>query len=217
MSSIEAIARTLSLLVAAWALTACSMAPTAADPDSDAPEASIVRSRGLDPPASYREALRQWHAVTDVNSWIGARFEYDFQRAMQLSENQRALGPPVRIHDPDDFYGRPSGICVDLARFAVETLRTVSPQANARYLMIEFDPARVSGNTLRRHWLVQYESEGRLYFFADSKRPGHVAGPYESVGQFIDAYARYRQRPIVSYRTLPTYERTLRRPARLPR
>jgi hypothetical protein len=44
--------------------------------------------------------------------------------------------------------------------------------------MIEFDPVSLAGNTLRRHWIASYERNGMRYFFADSKRPGHIAGPY---------------------------------------
>jgi len=76
--------------------------------------------------------------------------------------------------------------------------------------MMEFDPVVMSGNTLRRHWVASYQRDGRLYFFADSKRPGHVAGPYTTVKQFIDEYAMYRGRRIVSYKDLESYERKLK-------
>ena len=101
----------------------------------------------------------------------------------------------------------------DLSRFAVETLRAVAPSAKAAYLMIEFDPAVISGNTLRRHWVVKFERDGKLYFFADSKRPGHIAGPYSTVQEFIDQYSQYRQRRIVSYRALESHERQLKKHA----
>ena len=48
---------------------------------------------------------------------------------------------------------------------------------------------------------------GKVFFFADSKRPGHIAGPYDSVAAFIGDYARYRGRRIVSYRELESYRR----------
>ena len=79
--------------------------------------------------------------------------------------------------------------------------------------MIEFDPAVISGNTLRRHWVVKFERDGKLYFFADSKRPGHIAGPYSTVQEFIDQYSQYRQRRIVSYRALESHERQLKKHA----
>jgi hypothetical protein len=189
------------------------MVPAAVDPTSDAPE-TISRQRsvaGL--PASYAEAIGKWRSPSDVNEWIGARFEYDLDRAMKLSENQRERGPPVQIHEPSFFFDRPTGVCVDLARFAVETLRATVPSGKAAYLMIEFDPTVIAGNTLRRHWVVQYEVDGKLYYFADSKRPGHVAGPYGTVQEYIEQYSQYRQRRIVSYRTMDSYERKLKKQA----
>ena len=162
-------------------------------------------------PASYSDALGRWQSADEVNAWIGARFEYDFERAAKLSESQRAQVDRVQVYKPEAFFAEPSGVCVDLARFALETLRVVAPASNPTYLMIEFDPVVISGNTLRRHWLVMFEREGKLYFFADSKRPGYVAGPYATAQEFIDHYARYRGRRIVTYRNLDSYERKSKR------
>jgi len=192
------------------AMIACANAQPVADPASDAPESRPPRATSMKLPASYAEALGTWRNVDDVNAWIGARFEYDSSRAARLSETQRTLKGRVEIHKPEAFFAEPSGICVDLARFAVETLRAVAPEAKPRYLMIEFDPVVIKGNTLRRHWVTQVERDGGLYFFADSKRPGHVAGPYASVEAYVEAYSRYRGRPIVAHRSVDTYERRLK-------
>lgn len=200
-------------LFAALALGAYGLKAFAAEQDSDAPDAPARRGGEAALPASYTEATRTWRSASEVNDWIGARFEYDRERAMKLSENQRGAGPRVHIHEPAEFYMRPVGVCVDLARFAVETLRITAPAARAAYLMIEFDPTVIAGNTLRRHWVVQYEADGKLYYFADSKRPGHVAGPYSMVQEYIDQYAQYRQRRIVAYRSMESYERRLRQQA----
>lgn len=195
---------------AACAMIACANAQPVADPASDAPESRPAVAAGMKLPATYPEALGTWRSVDDVNAWIGARFEYDSSRAARLSETQRTPKGRVEIHKPEAFFAEPSGICVDLARFAVETLRAVAPETRPRYLMIEFDPVVIKGNTLRRHWVTQVERDGALYFFADSKRPGHVAGPYASVEAYIEAYSRYRGRPIVSHRSLDSYERRLK-------
>ena len=202
----------LLTFVAGLALASCATAPGAVDPTSDAPDPAPRQVAVAGWPATHADALVQWRSPSDVNGWIAARFEYDLNRALQLAENQRERGPRVQIHEPSAFYERPTGVCVDLARFAVETLRTTAPATRPAYLMIEFDPAVIAGHTLRRHWVAQYEIDGQWYFFADSKRPGHVAGPYGSVAAYVADYARYRQRPIVSYRTVDTYERQLRKP-----
>jgi hypothetical protein len=186
-----------------------SAAAPAAPVDTDAPERD--RPRGvafLDAP-SYAQAIVQWHTAEDVNAWVGARFEYDDERAMRLSETQRANGP-LPIHPPADFFTAPKGVCVDLARFAVETLSAIAPELRPRYVMIEFDPVTIRGNALRRHWVAAFERGGKLYVFADSRRPGHIAGPYDTLQSYIDDYARYRGRDIVAFSERPTFARTVR-------
>ena len=105
------------------------------------------------------------------------------------------------------------GICVDLARFGVETLNAVMPSARARYLMIEFNPATVRGQVLRRHWVTLFDGPQGLWVMADSRRPGHLAGPYRSTDEFVQAYAAYRGRDIVAHRELDSFARKSR-PAR---
>lgn len=205
--------RVLPVVVLVLALTSCAMVPAGIDPRSDVPEARSRPAPVSDSPVSYAEALAKWRSPSELNDWIGARFDYDLDRAMTLSESQRALGPRVQIHEPSAFFARPTGVCVDLARFAVETLRATAPSAQAAYLMIEFGPTVIAGHTLRRHWVVQYEVDDKLYYFADSKRPGHAAGPYSTVQEYIEQYSRYRLRKIVAYRTLESYERTLKKQA----
>jgi hypothetical protein len=184
--------------------------PVTADPTSDAPESRSAYGGRHTEAASYGEALKLWRSAEEVNAWIGARFEYDMSRALQLSETQRQANGRMPIHAPEAFFAAPKGVCVDLSRFAVETLRAIAPDARAAYVMIEFDPVSISGNTLRRHWVASFERDGKRYFFADSKRPGHLAGPYGSTQEFIAEYAMYRGRRIVSFREVESFERKMR-------
>jgi hypothetical protein len=198
----------LAALVAV--VVACSALVDAADPTSDAPETRVSGASLLKEASSYNEALGIWRSAEDVNAWIGAKFQYDMSRALQLSETQRQQNGRLPIYPPETFFSVPSGVCVDLARFAVETLGAIAPQAKPRYVMIEFDPLSIAGNTLRRHWVASFERAGKLYFFADSKRPGHIAGPYESTPEFISEYAQYRGRAIVAFSEMESYERKAR-------
>lgn len=191
------------------ALTACASTPERADPLSDAPERALAVAP-YQAAASYDEALRVWRGAEDINAWIGARFRYDLARAMLLSETQRQQGNTLPITPPQEFFTAPSGVCVDLSRFAVETLRKLAPESKPDYVMIEFSPVGINGNTLRRHWVASFERDGQLYFFGDSKRPGHIAGPYASTAAYIGDYAQYRGREIVAHRVLPSYERQRR-------
>lgn len=212
----------IASLLLPLAFAGCAAAPRA-DPASDAPEPRVGQ-----PPAqrvavaSYADALMRWRDAEDVNAWIGAHFRYDLPRALQLSESQRARSEQrLPIHAPAAFFDAPSGVCVDLSRFAVETLRVVEPAAQARHLVIEFAPVQIQGQTLRRHWVAHFERDGAHYFFGDSKRPGHIAGPYAETADFIRDYAAWRGREIVAFRDAASTERTMRklvvRQAREPR
>lgn len=199
----------LFVLVPLLGLAAFAVAAQTADPLSDAPEHRF-HPASFTSAASYPDALAAWRTPEDVNAWIGARFEYNLTRAMRLSETQRENGLRLPIHEPEAFFADPSGVCVDLARFAVETLRRVDPGLEPRYLMIEFAPVAVGGNTLRLHWLASFMRDGGHHFFADSKRPGHIAGPYASVQEFVDQYGAYRGRQVVVFRELDSWQRRQR-------
>ncbi|RJP52959.1 MAG: hypothetical protein C4583_05715 [Anaerolineaceae bacterium] len=179
-----------------------------AETSSDAPEHTRDSTAAFKPARSFKEALEIWQTPEDINGWIAANFSYDMKRAMQLSETQRTnYAPPLSIYPPDEFFDIKAGVCVDLARFGVETLRRIDPQSDPKYLMIEFDPVHIAGNTLRLHWLVSFKRDGKAYFFADSKRPGHIAGPYSDTREFINVYEQYRVRKIVAFRELESYKK----------
>lgn len=201
--------------LAALAFALCLGVPcsNAADRLSDAPEDRERATHDAPNHASYAQALRAWRTPEDLNAWIGANFEYDGERSMLLSETQRAQKAGPAVYPPAEFFAAPKGICVDLSRFAVETLGAVAPKLKARYVMIEFDPAVIRGNTLRRHWVAAFERDGQRYFFADSKRPGHIAGPYATMQAFLDDYAKYRGREIVASRELESFRRRTKTPA----
>ena len=182
----------------------------AAKSSPDAPEYepdSTVLFKAAD---SYEDALGNWKTPEDISAWIAANFSYDMARAMRLSETQRAKGEQFSIYHPREFFVTKAGACVDLSRFGVETLRSIDPSSDPKYLMIEFDPVQITGNTLRFHWLASFKREGKSYFFADSKRPGHIAGPYSGPREFVEEYAQYRERRIVAFRELESYQKQRR-------
>ncbi|AMO24145.1 hypothetical protein [Ramlibacter tataouinensis] len=203
--------RGAALLIGAILLSGCgSLASNPGADFSDAPESRARPALAIPRHASYAEALAAWRGPEDVNAWIGAEFQYDMDRAVALSETARAGQPATPIIEPAAFYARPEGVCVDLARFAVETLRRVAPELRVRYLMIEFEPASVRGQVLRRHWVAVYENADGIRVVADSKRPGIIAGPYQTLQQFAEEYARLRGRQIVHYRELDSYQRKMK-------
>jgi hypothetical protein len=185
-----------------------------ADPSSDMPEGTRDSSAAFKSADSYEHALQVWKTPEDISAWISAYFSYDTHRAMRLSETQRAKNKDFTIYTPSQFFATKGGVCVDLSRFGVETLKSIDPQSDPKYLMIEFAPVHVAGNTLRLHWVASFKREGQIYFFADSKRPGHIAGPYKDAGEFIREYEHYRGRKILVFREGESYKKQQRTQAR---
>lgn len=156
---------------------------------------------------SYDQALSNWKTAEDINRWVAGSFVYDRARAIKLSSNRKNKKKGISIYKPSDFFVTKAGICVDLARFGVETLKKIDPNSDPNYLMIEFDPIQINGNTFRLHWLVSFKKDGKKYFFCDSKRPGFIAGPYNNTQAFINEYQPYRNRKIVAHRELESYQK----------
>lgn len=176
---------------------------------SDAP--ANADQQGVLPTRSYQEALVSWDHVDSVNHWIGKHFGYDMSRALKLGEgsDQRSQTP---ILTPEEFYENPNGVCLDLSRFAVETLRQISQDYDANYLMIEFEPLEIKGAVLRKHWITVYKDANDLFnFTADSKFPGRKYEGYKDVDLFIKEYELLRERKITNYKVVPSYKKNKKR------
>lgn len=162
------------------------------------------------PPAantiSYEEALQQWKTVSDVSHWIKENFRYDMERARLLAENNPSR-EKTAIFSPAELYQKRKGVCIDLSRFAVETIQAIDTTKRVQYLMIEFDPISINGSIIKKHWMAILQDPAGYYVLADSKRPGYVAGPYANVDDFIREYQAFRERRIVSWKVLRSYQK----------
>ena len=196
------------LMVLSVALCSCSSSGTARKL-SDAPEDLEKIHRALDYP-SYAVALEKWKSINDVADWMRQYFSYDLSRALELSETNRRDIKKVAVYSPAELYLKKKGVCIDLARFGVETVRKIFPESHPKYVMIEFTPIIIKGKTIRKHWIASYQKEGKYYYFADSKRPGYIAGPYHDTEEFINQYERYRGREIVSFKELDDFKKKRR-------
>jgi hypothetical protein len=185
-----------------------------ADSASDAPESPRDTTAVFKAADSYEQALQVWKTPEDISAWVSANFAYDTVRAMRLSETQRAKNNDFPIYTPSQFFATKGGVCVDLSRFGVETLKSIDPKSDPKYLMIEFAPMQVAGTMLRLHWLASFKREGQVYFFADSRCPGHIAGPYKDAAEFIRDYEQYRGRRILAFREVDSYQKQQRTRAR---
>jgi hypothetical protein len=197
----------LSMLSLVICILGCSTITRDANPLPDAPELTRNLSLPYQSEDSYHRALDHWKTAEDISKWVAHSFIYDEARAVQLSTNQSTRKKSVSVYDPAEFFLKKAAVCVDLARFGCETLRRIDPTSDPKYLMIEFDPIQINGTTFRLHWLVSFKRDGMRYFFCDSKRPGYIAGPYESTQGFISEYEEYRGRQIIAHRELESYKK----------
>jgi hypothetical protein len=180
------------------------------DLPSNAPYPQIGTKKANDKSKfSYHEAIHNWKSVNDVNDWIARHFNYDMDRAMQLANSN--IKKKATIYDPTEVFNHKKGICVDLSRFAFETIQAINPTIDIKYLMIEFEPLKIGDSTFRKHWMVVYKENGRLYTMADTKRPGFISGPYNEISEFIIEYQKFRKRQIISYKLTDTYKKRLKR------
>lgn len=157
---------------------------------------------------SYEDALSSWKSIDDINEWIVNNFSYDSARALKLALNQ-VEGRPAIFRSEETFLKK-SGVCIDLARFTVETVRAIRPELEVKYLLIEFEPIVVGNSTFKEHWVVAFRESTGIFIFADTKRPGVILGPYKDIEDYINEYQTYRQRTIVSYKLLDSYQKRLK-------
>ena len=155
---------------------------------------------------NYKEAIQDWNSINDIHSWVSENFEYDFERAKRLSNNNKET-TKVPIYKPEEFYVLKKGICVDLSRFAFESVKKVDSSIYIKYLKIKFEPLTIEGSKFVNHWLVAYKKNDKYYFFADSNRPKILAGPFNSIDEFIFDYEKFRKRNIESFNLLNSYRK----------
>lgn len=172
---------------------------------SDAPEKNTLKSNK--DTTQYSEAISNWKSIEHINQWIGQNFHYDMSRAIALG-SKRNEGPKTTIFSPEEFFRVKSGICVDLSRFAFETLKRVNPEIEAYYLMIDFEPIEIQGSVIRKHWVLAYKMKNQFYITADSKVPGTISGPHDTIQDFITGYEKFRERKIESFKLLNDYKKT---------
>ena len=135
------------------------------------------------------------------------------QRAMQLADSDRRQ--KIYIYEPAEVFRYQKGVCVDLARFTFESIKTIGPNLDPSYLMIEFEPLKIGDRTFKRHWLVVHQDEDQLLVMADTKGPGYQSGPHNHLAEFITEYQTFRKRKIIAYKLRDTYKKKLKQKKQL--
>src|SRR5687768_11302526 len=133
---------------------------------SDAYNDSTFQKSKFSNQISYDTALQKWKTIHDVNDWIKENFRYSMERARQLAENS-STREKVRIFTPIELYQINKGVCIDLSRFAVETINIIDSSKHVQYLMIEFEPIVIDSSILKKHWMAIYQDSSGYHLLAD--------------------------------------------------
>jgi hypothetical protein len=177
---------------------------------TDAPLVSgVQKPRPPAGPRTYDDALASWKTPEDIMRWVRDEFQYDLERALDFAEDSPA-SPAVEVYAPRETFNARSGTCIDLCRFAVDTLRAIDSATPVNYLMIDFEPVRIADRTLRRHWLAVYEHPLGLVVFADTKYPGELSKPDPSLAGFVANYEVRRGRRVLGFRLRTTFAKELK-------
>lgn len=130
---------------------------------------------------TYTETASQWKSYKDVAKWMSNHFSYDTARITEISYPSAS---PLSPRTPEETFELKSGICLDAAEFAEETLNRIEPLYEARkvYLDAQHGPD---------HWVCSFRMDGKLYIM-DYGHPHRewvgVYGPYNSLDEYIKVY-----------------------------
>lgn len=132
---------------------------------------------------TYTETVSRWKSYKDVAKWMSKHFSYDTGRITEISYPSAT---PLSPRTPEETFELKSGICLDAAEFAAETLNRIDPLYDARkvYLGTQHGPD---------HWVCSFTMDGKLYIMdyghPNRKRVG-VYGPYNSLGEYVKFYEK---------------------------
>ena len=127
------------------------------------------------PGKSYSEAVSRWRSYQDLVEWLNKDFSLDRER---LKKFEGRLPPP---RSPEETFSLKSGIYIDVATFAKETLNRMDPAYQARIVVLLIRPNRAN------HYVCSFLKDGML-FIIDYGTPYQpltgIHGPFLSLEEF---------------------------------
>jgi len=132
---------------------------------------------------SYEEALRQWKSYEDVVKWLDREFAFDADR---FKKYEGTLPEPRTARET---FRLKSGIYIDAAKFAKETLDRINQGYSARVTVVIVRP--YSAN----HYVCSFKKDGRFFvldYGTPFKAVTGVHGPYHS----LDEYGRFYEKSL---------------------
>jgi hypothetical protein len=130
---------------------------------------------------SYIEKVSQWKSYEDLVRWMEKDFSVDMERFKKF---EGTLPVP---RAPHETFQLKSGIYIDAAIFAEETLNRIDPSYKARVVVLVTRPSGLN------HYVCSFRKEGKLFIIdygTPYKEVTGVHGPYPS----LDGYKKFYEK-----------------------
>jgi hypothetical protein len=123
---------------------------------------------------SYEDTVSRWKSYKDLETWMEKDFSFDTERFKKF---EGTLPPP---RTPEETFKLKSGIYIDAAIFARDTLNRINPSYKAKIAVLLI---RQGAN----HYVCSFTKEGKL-FIMDYGTPYKalvgVHGPFQSLEEY---------------------------------
>ncbi|HUL29211.1 MAG TPA: hypothetical protein VLZ03_02060 [Thermodesulfobacteriota bacterium] len=123
---------------------------------------------------SYDQTISQWKSYKDVERWLGKDFSLDAERFKKF---EGTLPPP---RTSEETFNLKSGIYIDAAIFAKETLNRIDPSYQARIVVLLIGRGA-------NHYVCSFKKDGKI-FIMDYGTPYRamvgVHGPFNSLEEY---------------------------------
>ncbi|MCG8313843.1 MAG: transglutaminase-like domain-containing protein [Pseudomonadales bacterium] len=136
----------------------------------------------------YEDIVKHWQGPEDIVNWAGKNYSYDFDRGSIMS-----AGNSLTVYEPQEFFERGCGVCIDFSHFIVSTLRKINPELRPYLFRMEYKiPNDFRGSPFYSHWSAAYQKQDKWFVLGDSKLGGMISGPYNTLDDYREDYSRYR-------------------------
>ena len=145
---------------------------------------------------TYDETVSQWKSYQDLVRWMAKDFSFDPDRFKKF---EGTLPPP---RSTKETFQLKTGIYIDAALFAKETLNRINPSYKAQIAVILMRPYGAN------HYVCSFKKDGKLFIMDYGTPYGAMTGlqgPYDSLEEYKKFFEKNHpaRRPVEAIRYLP--------------
>jgi len=130
---------------------------------------------------TYAETVSQWKSYQDLVTWLEKDFSFDMDRFRKF---EKTLPLP---RTPEETFRLKSGIYIDAATFAKETLNRINPSYKAQIVVIIMRPYGYN------QYVCSFRKDGKIFIMdygTPYKEMTGVHGPYNSLAGYKEFYEK---------------------------